>query len=100
MNVVQGLKAVASSPRLLILTWLLEPSKYFPAVPGIDFTRDGVPLKLLTRKLNMEQPSVTEHMKVLLDVGLVVATKRGRSMFYRRDDRRIAQLKEEMVAAF
>ena len=55
MNVVQGRKAVASSPRLLIRTWLLEPATYFPVVGGVDFTRD---------------------------------------------DRRIAQLKEEMVSAF
>jgi DNA-binding transcriptional ArsR family regulator len=33
--------------------------------------------------LEMEQPSVSKHLKVLKDVGLVDARREGRQMFYR-----------------
>lgn len=33
--------------------------------------------------LDMEQPSVSKHLKVLKDVGLVAARREGRNMLYR-----------------
>ena len=100
MDVLQGLKALASQPRLNILVILKEPQKYFGAIAEIDFQRDGVPQSVLRAKLRVEHPTLIEHMKALLGAGLVVSSKRGRMTLYKRDERRIAQLKEEMVAAF
>jgi ArsR family transcriptional regulator len=36
----------------------------------------------LTKKLTLAQPTVSQHLKVLLDAGVVVARKDGREMYY------------------
>lgn len=100
MNIVQGLKAIASARRLQILVWLGNPSQHFPAQRGVDFSTDGVPGKAIVRKLRVRQPSLVPHMQILLASGLVVARRKGRNIVYKRDERRIQQLKDEMVAAF
>ena len=44
--------------------------------------------------LGMEQPSVSKHLRVLLDVGLVQVRRDGRNMFYRTDAEAIRPLHE------
>ncbi len=41
-------------------------------------------------KLGVGQPSATRHLKVLVDAGLVVATRRKGWTYYRRDEAAIA----------
>jgi len=43
------------------------------------------PVGDLVAKLGIEQPSVSKHLKVLRDVGLVRVRRQGRHMFYRTD---------------
>jgi DNA-binding transcriptional ArsR family regulator len=44
--------------------------------------------------LGVEQPSVSKHLRVLLDVGLVNVRRDGRSMFYRTNAEAIRPLHE------
>ena len=44
--------------------------------------------------LEMEQPSVSKHLRVLLDVGLVNARREGRRMMYRVNAEAIRPLHE------
>src|SRR5271163_4353673 len=44
--------------------------------------------------LEMEQPSVSKHLRVLLDVGLVNVRREGRSMIYRLNAENIRPLHE------
>ena len=44
--------------------------------------------------LEMEQPSVSKHLRVLKDVGLVRARREGRQMFYRTNAEAIRPLHE------
>ena len=44
--------------------------------------------------LEMEQPSVSKHLRVLKDVGLVHARRHGRQMFYRTNAEAIRPLYE------
>ena len=44
--------------------------------------------------LEMEQPSVSKHLRVLKDVGLVNARRDGRQMFYRTNAAAIRPLHE------
>ncbi len=44
--------------------------------------------------LEMEQPSVSKHLRVLRDVGLVHARRDGRQMFYRTNAEAIRPLHE------
>ena len=43
----------------------------------------------LTVDLNLAQPTVSRHLKVLRDRGLVVAERQGTNMHYRLADRRL-----------
>jgi DNA-binding transcriptional ArsR family regulator len=48
----------------------------------------------IVAELEMEQPSVSKHLRVLLDVGLVNARREGRKMMYRVNPEAIRPLWE------
>jgi DNA-binding transcriptional ArsR family regulator len=52
------------------------------------------PVGDIVARLNLEQPSVSKHLRVLRDVGLVHARRNGRHMFYRTNAEAIRPLYE------
>ncbi len=52
------------------------------------------PVGEIVSSLDMEQPSVSKHLRVLLDVGLVRARREGRHMFYRTNAEAIRPVHE------
>jgi DNA-binding transcriptional ArsR family regulator len=52
------------------------------------------PVGEIVDALEMEQPSVSKHLRVLKDVGLVHARRNGRQMFYRTNAEAIRPLHE------
>ena len=48
----------------------------------------------IVEELDLPQPSVSKHLKVLLDVGLVDVQRRGREAFYRTNSEAIRPLHE------
>ena len=52
------------------------------------------PVGEIVDALQMEQPSVSKHLRVLKDVGLVRARRDGRQMFYRTNAEAIRPLHE------
>jgi DNA-binding transcriptional ArsR family regulator len=52
------------------------------------------PVGEIVDALEMEQPSVSKHLRVLRDVGLVYARRDGRQMFYRTNAAAIRPLHE------
>jgi DNA-binding transcriptional ArsR family regulator len=52
------------------------------------------PVGEIVDALEMEQPSVSKHLRVLKDVGLVYARREGRQMFYRTNAEAIRPLHE------
>ncbi|HET6179874.1 MAG TPA: metalloregulator ArsR/SmtB family transcription factor [Candidatus Sulfotelmatobacter sp.] len=53
-----------------------------------------LPVGDLVIRLGLEQPSVSKHLKVLRDVGLVRVRRNGRHMFYRTNAEAIRPLHE------
>ena len=99
MTILDAAKAVANDRRLLILHWLKRPRAHFPRQLDGDLVRDGVCGLLIARKLEVSQPTASEHLKVLTRAGLL-RTKRVRQWtFYRRDERRIADIKKALQSA-
>ena len=47
----------------------------------------------LTEPLDRSQPTVSHHLKILADAGLIVGDKRGRWVWYRPVPERLAQLR-------
>jgi DNA-binding transcriptional ArsR family regulator len=98
MPIVAAIRALANERRLQILEWLKHPRAHFrPQVDG-DLVRDGVCAALLAEKLGISQPTLSEHMKVLTQAGLVSAKRIKQWTFYRRDEARIRAIKKAIQA--
>lgn len=93
---VAVVKALANDKRLLILAWLRDPAAAFPPQRDGDLERDGVCSLFIAEKLGISQPTCGEHLKVLSQAGLVTSKKIKQWVFYRRDERRIAEIKESL----
>jgi DNA-binding transcriptional ArsR family regulator len=87
------MRALASDRRLRILDWLKDPQRHFPPQVDGDLRTDGVCAVLLARKLRISQPSLSEHMRILSEAGLVRSRRIKQWTFYRRDEARIKELK-------
>jgi len=91
------LRALASDRRLLILAWLKDPRAHFaPQVDG-DLVGDGVCGVLIAEKLGVSQPTVSEHLRILSQVGLLRSKRIKQWIFYRRDEQQIARFKKALA---
>jgi DNA-binding transcriptional ArsR family regulator len=91
-------KALASERRLQILEWLKDPERHFrPQVDG-DLVKDGVCGVLIAEKLGVSQPTVSEHLKVLTQAGLLSSKRIKQWTFYKRDEASIRDLKSAIRA--
>jgi DNA-binding transcriptional ArsR family regulator len=87
------LKAVANDSRLAILEWLKDPEANFPPQQYGDLRRDGVCGLFIADKLGVSQPTASEHLRVLTQAGFLKTRRIRQWTFYRRDERRIADLR-------
>jgi Predicted transcriptional regulators len=91
---VEIMRALASERRLAILDWLKDPVAHFPPQADGDLATDGVCSVFIATKLGITQPSATGHLKILERAGLIRGERAGQWVFYRRDEGRIAQVKQ------
>jgi len=84
------LKALANEKRWQIFRWLLSPREHFPRQEDGDLVDDGVCVGFITDKIGLSQPTVTAHMKILSDAGLVSSKQIKNWVFY-KPNRDIAQ---------
>jgi DNA-binding transcriptional ArsR family regulator len=88
-----ALRALANERRLQILEWLKQPREHFPPQVDGDLVRDGVCAALIAEKLGVSQPALSEHMRILVDAGLVRARRIKQWTFYKRDETEIRRVK-------
>jgi len=94
-----ALQALGNDRRLQILQWLKEPRENFrPQVDG-DLVRDGVCAALIAEKLGISQPTLSEHMRVLCQAGLVHSKRIKQWTFYRRNEIRIKEIKRSIASS-
>ncbi|MCX5756301.1 MAG: metalloregulator ArsR/SmtB family transcription factor [Gemmatimonadetes bacterium] len=96
MELMKGLKAIANPTRLRVLELLKDP----PTLQELKTTHGslrGLTAKALLDQLRCSQPTLNEHMQILLDVGLVESRRSGRWVFYARDEERIRQFKQTII---
>ncbi len=91
VKLLEVFRALDNERRLQVLQWLKEPTRHFrPQVDG-DLEEDGVCGLLIAEKLGLSQATVSEHMRVLVQSGLVQTKRIKQWTFYRRDDFRISE---------
>ena len=98
MEIADVMRALASERRLLILEWLKEPKAHFPTQVDGDLIKDGVCGVLIAEKLGVSQPTVSEHLKILSQAGLLRGKRIKQWTFYKRDESRIKELKRAIMA--
>jgi len=98
MNIDRALRAIANDRRLQILEWLRAPTEHFPPQVDGDLVKDGVCGILIAQKLGVSQPTVSEHLKILSQAGLVRGKRIKQWTFYRRDEARLKNLKAQILA--
>ena len=89
-------RALASEKRQLVLEWLKDPVRHFPAQKDGDLLRDGVCSCNIADKLGVTDPTAGEHLRVLSRAGLIRGTKIKQWVFYKRDEARIRQAKQAL----
>jgi len=97
MSIATALRALANERRLQILEWLKDPVANFPPQVDGDLVDDGVCAVWIAEKLGVSQPTLSEHMKVLSQAGLVRAKRIKQWTFYKRDEARIAEIKRTIA---
>ena len=98
MNTERALRAIANARRLQILEWLRAPRKHFPPQVDGDLVKDGVCGVLIAQKLGVTHPTLSEHLKVLSQAGLIRGKRIKQWTFYKRDEARIRELKARVLA--
>ncbi|WP_027998936.1 ArsR/SmtB family transcription factor [Sinorhizobium arboris] len=93
MQEIDTIKALANEKRLQILDWLKDPRAHFPPQTDGDLVEDGVCAVLIAEKLGLSPPTLSEHMRVLSQAGLVRPKRIKQWIFYKRDEERIIALK-------
>jgi ArsR family transcriptional regulator len=91
-ELLEALRALDNERRLQILRWLKEPTRNFPPQVDGDLVEDGVCGLNIAEKLGVSQPTVSEHMRLLVRAGLVRPKRIKQWTFYRRDDQRLAEV--------
>jgi DNA-binding transcriptional ArsR family regulator len=89
-------RALGNEKRLAILEWLKDPRAHFPPQRDGDLVEDGVCSVFIAEKLGVSAPTASEHLKVLTASGLLSAKRIKQWTFYRRDERRIDEVKRMM----
>ena len=84
---LQQLKALSDPVRLTILEFLLEP------VQTCCVQDEGVCACDFENVLGLSQPTVSHHLKLLVQAGLVNAKKRGRWVYYELNREAFASLR-------
>jgi ArsR family transcriptional regulator len=98
MSIAGAIRALASERRLQILEWLKDPRSHFPPQVDGDLVEDGVCTVLIAEKLGVSQPTVSEHLKVLSQAGLIRGTRIKQWTFYKRDEAKIREIKKTIQA--
>lgn len=90
------LTALANENRLQIMQWIADPLPHFPSQSDGDLVDDGVCVGSIATKIGLSQPTVTKHMGILADAGLVTHKKLKNWVFYRPDHKAIKAAMEQI----
>lgn len=89
-------KALSNEHRLRIMGWLMNPVGEFPDQVEGDPVADGVCVAALTRKTGLTQPSVTNHLHILQQAGLVRSRRVKNWVYYRPNPARFHEAIEAL----
>ena len=92
--------ALGNEKRMQIVTWMHDPVAHFPPQRDGDLVEVGVCAGAIVSKLGVSQPTVTAHMKILAEAGLVTSQRIKQWTFYQLNTKTLlaAQAKLQHLA--
>ena len=100
MSLETVLRALSNERRLTILDWLKHPVRHFPPQVDGDLVKDGVCGQFIADKLGVSQPTASEHLRILVQSGLLRPKRIKQWTFYKRDEKQIRAVKALIAKAF
>ena len=97
-EIALAIQALANERRIQILEWLKDPTANFPPQVDGDLVKDGVCGVFIAEKLGVSQPTASEHLKILSQAGFIRPKRIKQWTFYKRDERRIREIKKILIA--
>ena len=91
------LKAIANPQRRQVLEWLRDPLANFPSQVDGDLVADGVCAVRIEEKLGLAQPTTAQHLRVLVDAGLLIPKRIKQWTFYRRNEAGLTALRTALA---
>jgi ArsR family transcriptional regulator len=91
----KAFKALGDSTRLRILDLLKKPGK--SACDLITSNEKGLCACDIEDEIGLSQAAISHHMDILCNADLVKSEKRGRWMFYRRNEKEINRLSQVLA---
>jgi DNA-binding transcriptional ArsR family regulator len=98
MTILLALQALSNNRRLQVMEWLKDPCAHFPTQVDGDLVKDGVCAVLIAQKLGVSQPTLSEHMRILLQAGLVNSKRIKKWSFYKRNEIEIRRIKKSIAS--
>jgi ArsR family transcriptional regulator len=96
-DLATAFKALGDPTRLKIMNLLKASGRSCCDLIGRD--ESGLCACDVERAIGLSQAAVSHHMAILIREGLVEAEKRGRWMYYRRNEATLARLAEQVKVA-
>jgi len=90
MDLEEIFKVLNNKNRLQYLEWLKHPQNLFPEQQEPFET--GVCVGQLQKKSGKSISTVSEHLSLLHAAGLVTATKKGKWIYYKRNEKQITEV--------
>ena len=91
----KAFKALGDSTRLRILDLLKKPGR--SACDLILHGEKGLCACDIEAEIGLSQAAISHHMDILCNAGLVISEKRGRWMFYCRNEEKIYELSQALA---
>nr|WP_315224766.1 metalloregulator ArsR/SmtB family transcription factor [uncultured Flavobacterium sp.] len=90
MELLDIIKSLSNETRLNILEWLKDPFKYFPEEElNEETTNLGVCVSDIAKKAGMSIPTVSDYLKTMSAVNILIATRKGQWTYYKRNEKLI-----------
>jgi len=99
MTLEHSLRALDNDRRRQILEWLKDPRAHFAEQLDGNLVRDGVCGLRIAEKLKISQPTASEHLRVLVQGGFLRGKRIKQWVFYKRDEKRIREIKRAIMGA-
>lgn len=93
---LKALRALSNEKRLQVMEWLKDPAGNFPPQVDGDLVEDGVCGQFIAEKLGVTAATASVHLRQLVDAGLLRPTKIKQWTFYKRDEKRLQELKRAL----